>query len=97
MTNQPLGGWSFVRVGLIVTGETEERCLPNLFRILASEGTCSFRVICRVGQRSPISSERRKQKMVGGGKTIPDRDAQQIGLPTRRFFGIGRGLRGLGG
>lgn len=58
MTEQPPGGWSFVKVGLIVTGETEELCLPDLFGILASQGTCSFRVIRRVGQRSPIRSER---------------------------------------
>lgn len=87
MTNQPQGGWPFVRVGLIVTGETEERCLPDLFSLLTSQGTCSFRVIRRVGQRSPITSEKRKLKMVGAGKEIPNRDAEQIGLPARRFIG----------
>ncbi len=86
VTNQPLGKWSFVRVGLIVTGQTEERCLPELFRILVSQGTCNFQVVCRVGQRSPITSKKRKLEMVGSGKTIPDRDAEQIGLPARRFM-----------
>ena len=89
MTNRPPDGRPFVRVGLIVTGQTEERCLPDLFRILTSQGTCNFRVIRRVGQRSPITSEKRKLKMVGGGKTIPDRDASQIGLPARGFMASG--------
>ena len=86
MTNQPPGGWSFTKVGLIVTGETEERCLADLFRILTSQGTCSFRVIRRVGQRSPITSEKRKLKMVGSGKTIPNRDADQIGMTARQYM-----------
>ncbi len=81
--------WPFFRFGLIVTGETEERCLPALFRILMSRGNCSFSVIRRVGQRSPIRSAKRKQKMVGTGKTIPDRDAEQIGFPARRFLSSG--------
>lgn len=78
--------WPFIQIGLIVTGETEERCLPDLFLILASQGNCHFRVICRVGQRSPITSERRKAKMVGSGKTIPNRDAEEIGARARRFL-----------
>lgn len=78
--------WRHLRFGLIVTGETEEKCLPTLFRILASGGSCSFTVIRRIGQRSPIRSERRKLQMVGTGKTIPDKDAEQIGLPARQFL-----------
>ncbi len=78
--------WRFFWFGLIVTGETEEQCLPDLFRILASQGNCSFTVIRRIGQRSPIRSARRKQTMVGTGKRIPDRDAEQIGIPARRFL-----------
>ena len=80
------GEWRFFRIGLIVTGETEERCLPDLFRVLASHGNCAFKVIRRVGQRSPIQSPTLKQRMVGTGKTIPDRDAEQIGFPARRFL-----------
>ena len=86
MTNQPIGGWAFSRVGLIVTGETEEQCLADFFRILTCQGTCNFRVIRRVGQRSPITSQKRKHKMVGSGKTIPDSDAEEIGLTARRFM-----------
>ena len=84
--NQSPGAWSFTRVGLIVTGETEEKCLADLFRVLTAEGICNFRVIRRVGQRSPITSETRKLNMVGGGKKIPNRDAEQIGLTARRFM-----------
>ncbi len=78
--------WRHLRFGLIVTGKTEEHCLPELFRILASQGNCSFTVIRRIGQLSPIRSEKRVLRMVGTGKRIPDRDAEQIGLPARRFL-----------
>ncbi len=70
--------WRFIHVGLIVTGETEERCLPELFRSMAATGMCSFSVIRRIGQRSPIRSDRRRLKMVGRGKMIPDRDETEI-------------------
>ena len=79
-------GWRFYHFGLIVTGKTEEKCLPKLFRSLSATGRCSFKVISRIGQRSPIESPRRMLRMVGSGKTIPDRDAQDIGLPARAFL-----------
>ena len=78
--------WPFFRFGLIVTGEGEEEFLPSLFRSLAATGRCSFRVIRRIRQRSPIQSPRRLLRMMGSGKQIPDRDAEEIGLPTRRFL-----------
>ncbi|MCY4341679.1 MAG: hypothetical protein OXE48_10015 [Gammaproteobacteria bacterium] len=78
--------WAHVQFGLIVTGETEQRCLADLFRILASQSNCSFKVIRRIAQRSPITSEKRIQKMVGTGKKIPDRDAEQIGFPAWDFL-----------
>ena len=59
--------WRHFRFGLIVTGQTEQHCLPDLFRIVASQGNCSFKVIRRIGQRSPIRSEKRKQRMVWHG------------------------------
>lgn len=77
--------WRFVRFGLIVTGHTEARCLPDLFRIMAATGTCNFQVIRKVGQRSPRSPERQLQ-MVGRGKKIPDKDANEIGFPARSFL-----------
>ena len=78
--------WRFIHFGLIVTGETEERCLPDLFRSMAATGMCSFSVIRRIGQRSPIRSDRRRLKMVGSGKMIPDRDVIEIGLPARNYL-----------
>lgn len=79
--------WQFSHFGLIVTGEGEEQFLPELFRsITATTGRCSFKVIRRIGQRWPITSERRKLRMIGTGKVIPDRDATEIGLPARRFL-----------
>ena len=83
------GEWAHVRFGLIVTGKTEQQCLDDLLGILASRANCSFRVIRRIGQRSPITSERRIQKMVGTGKKIPDRDAEEIGFPARNFLSSG--------
>lgn len=79
-------GWRFYHFGLIVTGKTEEKCLPKLFRSLSATGRCSFKVITRIGQRSPIESPRRRLKMVGSGKTIPDKDAKDIGFPARAFL-----------
>ena len=78
--------WRFFRFGMIVTGKGEEEFLPALFRSLAATGRCHFRVIRRIGQRSPIQSSRRQLRMIGSGKRIPDRDAVDIGLPSRRFL-----------
>ena len=78
--------WRFFRIGLIVTGKTEENCLPRLFRSISATGRCSFRVIRRIGQRSPIGSPKRRLRMTGSGKTIPDRDAEDIGFPARAFL-----------
>ena len=78
--------WRFFEFGLIVTGEGEEEFLPKLFRSLEATGRCSFRVIRRIGQLSPILSPRRQLRMIGSGKLIPDRDAEKIGLPSRKFL-----------
>ena len=79
-------GWRFFRFGLIVTGKTEENCLPILFRSISATGRCSFKVIRRIGQRSPIRSPKRRLRMTGSGKKIPDRDAEDIGFPARAFL-----------
>ena len=76
----------FLNFGLIVTGRAEEQFLPLLFRSISASGTCSFRVIRRIGQRSPIKSQKRRLQMMGSGKHIPDRDATDIGLPARQFL-----------
>jgi Domain of unknown function (DUF4276) len=79
-------GWKFYKFGLIVTGEGEEEFLPKLFRPLQSTGNCQFMVIRRIGQRSPVTSPKKKLKMVGSGKTIPTKDEEEIGLPARRWL-----------
>jgi len=76
----------YIHFGLIVTGKTERTHLPKLFRSLVASGICAFQVIQFTGQRSPITSEKQKLKMVGQGKTIPDKDVEQIGLPARRYL-----------
>ena len=80
--------WHFYRFGLIVTGELEEIALPCLFRCLMASRTCAFTVIRPIGQRGPLTSEKRKLRMVGSGKLIPDKDEEEIGLPARRFLAM---------
>ena len=76
----------FVHFGLIVTGKGEATFLPEFFRSVSETGRCSFEVIRRIDQRSPITSPKRKLRMVGAGQKIPDRDANDIGFPVRRFL-----------
>ncbi|MBI1881852.1 MAG: DUF4276 family protein [Chloroflexi bacterium] len=73
----------FCHFGLIVTGKGERHHLPKLFRSLMATGICAFQVIQFIGQRGPITSQKRILKMVGSGKKIPDKDAGEIGLPAR--------------
>jgi hypothetical protein len=79
-------GWQFFRFGLIVTGKGEALFLPRLFRSLEASGQCRFEVVRRIGQRSPITSAKRRLRMVGSGHVIPDRDAEEIGLAARRYL-----------
>ncbi len=83
MTNEPC---HYLHFGLIVTGETEQEHLPKLFASLIESGICTFEVIRYIGQRSSITSERRKVKMVGRNQTIPRKDEDEIGLPARRYL-----------
>ncbi len=76
----------FLRFGLIVTGEAEEMHLQKLFRSLASKRICTFHVIRRIGQRSPITSSAKQLRMVGLGQQIPSKDEEEIGLPARRHL-----------
>ncbi|MEM9906005.1 MAG: hypothetical protein AAF921_13380 [Cyanobacteria bacterium P01_D01_bin.44] len=76
----------FFKFGLLVTGETEEEHISKLFKPLAALGICSFEVIRRLDQRSPVTSPKRQLKMVGNGKIIPDKDAQDIGFPARNYL-----------
>lgn len=87
MANGSVGEpWRFCEFGLIVTGEGERDFIPSLFRSLQDTGHCRFQVITQIGQRSPITSVKRKLEMVGTGKTIPNRDQDDIGLPARAFL-----------
>lgn len=70
---------------LFVTGESEKEHLPKMFSSLAGSGICSFTVKVRLGQRSPVKSEKRLARMVGTGQRIPDKDFNEIGVPARRL------------
>ncbi|MCB0197328.1 MAG: DUF4276 family protein [Anaerolineae bacterium] len=76
----------FLKFGLIVTGKAEQQHLPKLFRSLVKSQICAFEVIGFVDQRSPITSERKKLKMVGVGGIIPNKDKMLIGFPARRYL-----------
>jgi len=86
MSEGPVSDWRFCRIGLLVTGKGEKQFLPRFLRSLTTSGRCTFTVLGRIGQRSPITSEKRLLKMVGSNKKIADKDAQQIGLPARRWL-----------
>jgi hypothetical protein len=78
--------WRFTRhFGLLVTGEGEEIFLPRLFRSLMQMASCTFEVIRRIPQLSPITSRKRKLKMVGTNQTIATKD-EEIGLAARKFL-----------
>jgi Domain of unknown function (DUF4276) len=81
--------WRFVKFGLIVTGDTEAQHLPRLFDSMTKLGNCYFEVVRQIGQRSPITSNRRKLKMVGSGQTIVNKDETDIGLPVRQYLSKG--------
>ncbi|MDJ0616275.1 MAG: DUF4276 family protein [Calothrix sp. MO_192.B10] len=76
----------FFEFGLMVTGETEAEHLPKLFKSLTKSGICTFKVLRRINQRSPITSSKKHIKMVGSGKTIPDKDEREIGITARKYL-----------
>ncbi len=76
----------FFQFGLIVTGKGEREHLTKLFSSLMESQICNFQVIRFIGQRSPITSNKRTIKMVGSGKIIPNEDEKDIGLPARRYL-----------
>ena len=75
--------WAFCRIALLVTGKGEEKFLPGLFRSLEAEGHCTFGVSHRVRQLRPLTSARRKLRIVGSGKLIPTQD-EQLGFLARK-------------
>lgn len=80
--------WRFYKIGLLVTGKGEEQFLPELLRAFTHAGTCTFQVVRRIRQLSPIHSHKRIRKMVGTGKAIPNED-EEIGLTARRWLKAG--------
>ena len=87
MNDAPMvGSWRYYRFGLLVTGKGEEDFLSLFLRSLASTGNCTFQVIGRIPQRSPITSQKKKLRMTGSGKVIPDKDTSEIGLPARNYL-----------
>ena len=76
---------AYFRFGLIVTGDTEWEHLPRLFRSLMATGNCTFEVIRKIEQRSPITSRRRRPPVVGTDQMIERKDELEIGLPARGY------------
>jgi hypothetical protein len=76
----------FFKFGVIVTGKGEAAFLPTFMRSLTVGGTCQFRVLRFTGQRMARTSAKRELRVVGTGLAIPDRDAEEIGLPARRHL-----------
>ena len=77
---------TFVRFGLIVTGRGEADFLPKLFRALMGAAHCTFEVIRKSEQLSPLTSPRRKLAMVGRGMRIPTLDEEQFSLPALSYL-----------
>ncbi|MDJ0737672.1 MAG: DUF4276 family protein [Nostocaceae cyanobacterium] len=82
-SNQPC---YFFEFGLMVTGETEAEHLPKLFKSLTKSGICTFKVVRRINQRSPRTSSKRKLKVTGTEKIIPQKDVDEIGIPARQYL-----------
>ena len=80
------GGQFFVRVHLLVTGETEEIHLPKLFSRIESAGVCHFAVERRIRQLTPRSEERQLRMVGARGDRIPKRAEEEISLPARRLL-----------
>ena len=77
--------WRFVRFGLLVTGECEQRALPDLFRSLMQECACQFEVIARVRQLDPVTSLKGSQRQRRKGGELSRRD-EEIGLRARNWL-----------
>lgn len=75
----------FFKLGLLVTGKTEEEHIPKLFRTLMELGICSFEVIRKVEQLD-VRTSQKKLKMVGTDKDISNNEADRIGFPAREYL-----------
>jgi len=79
--------WKFHRFGLFVTGKGEREWLAGLFRGLQRIGQCTFVVCGKVEQLKPITSQTRRQTMVGKGRSIPEKDVEEVGIRIRNALG----------
>ncbi len=82
--------WAYFRFGLIVTGETEQKYLPQLFKSLMATGICHFEVIRKIEQRSPKTSTGQNRTVVGTDQMIERKDELEIGLPARGYVNRSR-------
>ena len=80
--------WAYFRFGLIVTGETERKHLPKLFKSLMATRVCHFEVIRKIGQRSPKTSSGQNHTVVGTNQMIERKDELEIGLPARGYVNL---------
>ncbi len=79
--------YPYFRFGLIVTGKTEKKHLPKLFKPLMATGICKFEVIQKIDQRDPRTSSRPRRSLtvVGTNQAIPTTDWEEIGVPARDY------------
>jgi hypothetical protein len=77
--------WQFVKFGLIVTGEAEKEHLPKLFSSIMQAGNCTFMVLSKIGQLTPITSEKRKLQMVGSKQKLPSND-ENITIEVKSYL-----------
>lgn len=75
--------WMFCDFGLLVTGEGERDFLPRFLRVLARSHRCTFRVLARIPQLSPITSPKRILRIPGTNKAITDKDFELIAPKVR--------------
>lgn len=81
--------WNFFHFGLLVTGRTEEKHLPKLFKFLQNQpevsGHCHFEVIRFINQLRPKKKKKTRINTVGTHKEIPNRTTH-IGFAARKYI-----------
>ncbi len=75
---------TFVRFGMIVTGEGERQFLPKLFRAVNAGAHCVFEVIRKSAQLRPITSRRRLLKL--RNRAVASIEEAQYGLPALSYL-----------
>ena len=69
-----MGGSFFLRIDLLVTGETEEAHLPKLFSRLEATGVCQLTVRRRIRQYSPRSTRMEEEITLPSRASLADPD-----------------------